>query len=114
MKGIFSSNPPSAKYSGFWDVNIVIAYLESLGPNANLSFKQLTLKLTVLLALTFLCRISELAAIEFDSIAVSDSGVKFALSKSRKNQKTGALKSFTLSRLNQNLSRVQWPAGPPT
>ena len=54
MKGIFTSNPPSAKYSGFWGVNVVIVYLESLGPTANLSFKQLTLKLKVLLALTSL------------------------------------------------------------
>jgi hypothetical protein len=64
-----------------------------------LSFKQLTLKLTVLLALTSLCRISELAAIEHGFIAVSNFGVKFALFKLRKNQKKGPLKSFALARL---------------
>jgi hypothetical protein len=78
---------------------VLIVYLSSLGPIANLLFIQLTLTLTVLLALTSLCRISELAAIEHDSIAVSNFGVKFALSKLRKNQK-GPLKSFVLVRLN--------------
>ena len=75
MKGIFSSNPPSAKYSGFWDINTVLVYLDSLGPNVSLNFKQLSLKLTILFAITSLCRVSELAAIEFSSITVSDFGV---------------------------------------
>ncbi|KZS06472.1 Uncharacterized protein APZ42_030056 [Daphnia magna] len=100
MKGIFSSNPPSAKYSGFWDINVVIAYLESLCPNTCLPFKHLSLELPTPLALSSLCRVSELVAIDFDSITVSDIGVKFALSKLRKNQHRGPLKSFTLKRMD--------------
>nr|CAH0108438.1 unnamed protein product [Daphnia galeata] len=52
-----------------------------------------------LLALTSLCRVSELAAIDFSSISVSDSSVEFALSKLRKNQRHGPLKTFVIARL---------------
>jgi hypothetical protein len=46
-----------------------------------------------MLALTSLCRVSELAAIDFSSISVSDSSVEFALSKLRKNKRHGPLKT---------------------
>jgi integrase len=102
MKGIFNLNPPSAKYCAFWDVNIVLSYLASLGPNAELPFDKLSSKLAMLLALTSMCRVSELAAIDFDSITVNDSGVRFALSKPRKNQHRGPLKTFLLTRLPED------------
>ena len=59
MTGAFNKNPPVPKYSGFWDVNTVVDYLITLGPNSGLSFPVLFKKLAVLLALSSLCRVSE-------------------------------------------------------
>ncbi|KZS13077.1 Uncharacterized protein APZ42_021816 [Daphnia magna] len=44
MKGIFHFNPPQPKYNGFWDVGVVLSYLESLGPNESLELKLLSSK----------------------------------------------------------------------
>jgi len=37
MQGIFNSNPPQPKYSGFWDASLVLTHLEGLGVDASLS-----------------------------------------------------------------------------
>ena len=41
LKGIFNSRPPTPRYTYTWDVSTVMSYLESLGPNEQLSLKQL-------------------------------------------------------------------------
>ena len=50
LKGIFELKPALPKYSEIWDVNIVLDYLKNLP--IQLSLKELTLKLNVLLCLT--------------------------------------------------------------
>ena len=62
MKGIFNKRPPLLRYSQTWKVHQVTSYLEGLGDNAELFFKQLARKLVVLLALTSAARGSEVAA----------------------------------------------------
>ena len=49
MKGIFHLRPPQPRYTKTWDVNKVLSYLKSLGPNDSLMLKQLTLKTGALL-----------------------------------------------------------------
>ena len=56
MKGVFNLKPTRARYSEIWDVNKVLLYLQSLSPIAKLSLKMLTLKLAMLIALTFASR----------------------------------------------------------
>jgi len=51
MTGFFNMKPPLPRYSHIWDVNLVLRYLQTLSPVASLSLKNLTLKLTMLLAL---------------------------------------------------------------
>ena len=51
MKGIFHLRPPQPRYTKTWDVNKVLSYLKSLGPNDSLSLKQLTLKTAALLTI---------------------------------------------------------------
>ena len=48
MKGIFHLRPPQTR----WDVNEVLCYLKSFGPNDSLSLKQLTLKTAALLKIS--------------------------------------------------------------
>ena len=51
MKGIFHLRPPKPRYTRTWDVNKVLSYLKSLGPNDSLTLKQLTLKTAALLTI---------------------------------------------------------------
>jgi site-specific recombinase XerD len=70
-----------------------------LGPNDGLSFSALSTKLAVLLALSSLCRVSELASIVKDSIVIDDEQAKFSLSVPRKSQRASALQVITLKKL---------------
>jgi hypothetical protein len=103
MLGIFNSNPPKPRYNSFWDIGSVLSYLEGLGPDTSLSFKNLSSKLVMLLALTSLFRVSEIAAIDFKSIVFSGPVVKFALSRLRKSQRKGSLQVFSLNRIGSSL-----------
>ena len=51
MKGIFHLRPPQPRYTKTWDVNKVLSYLKSLGPNDSLMLKQLILKTATLLTI---------------------------------------------------------------
>lgn len=62
MKGIFDKRPPLPRYTQTWKVHQVTSYLEGLGGNSELSLKQLSERLVVLLALTSAEKGSELAA----------------------------------------------------
>jgi hypothetical protein len=100
MQGIFNSSPPKPKYTGFWSTDTVLDYIESLGPDSGLSLTVLSKKLVILLALTSLFRVSEIASIDFSSMVFSGPAVKFALSKLRKSQtpsSAGAI--FSLKKL---------------
>lgn len=51
MKGVFNLRPPQPRYTTVWDANLVIQYFNRLGDNGDLSLKQLTQKLAMLLIL---------------------------------------------------------------
>ena len=59
MLGIFNSNPPKPRYKSFLIKNSVLPYL-----SAKISFKNISI-LAMILVLTSLFRVSEIAAIEF-------------------------------------------------
>jgi hypothetical protein len=52
MAGVFNKRPPMPKYNKTWEVSTVLEHVKSLGPNESLTMKELTHKLTMLLALT--------------------------------------------------------------
>lgn len=72
---------------------------EHLGVNDGLRTMQLSAKTALLLALTTLMRVSELAAIDARSVQFSSVGVSFSLLKYRKTQRSGALPSFSIKSL---------------
>ena len=51
MKRIFHLRPPQPRYTKTGDVNKVLSYLKSLGPNDSLMLKELTLKTAALLTI---------------------------------------------------------------
>ncbi|KAI8484025.1 hypothetical protein Bbelb_382880 [Branchiostoma belcheri] len=50
--GVFNRRPPRPRYLVTWDVNKVLTYLESFAPSRSLAIRDLTLKVTALMALT--------------------------------------------------------------
>lgn len=51
MKGVYNLRPPVSRYTHIWDVDKVLTYLRKLSPVKALTLKDLTLKLTILMAL---------------------------------------------------------------
>ena len=51
LKGVYHLRPPQPKYTGRWKVEDVLLYVSTLGPTDNLSIKDLTQKLAMLMAL---------------------------------------------------------------
>ena len=74
MLGMFHDRPPRPRYTETWDVDVVLRYLKGTGSPGDLSDRDLTLKLTMLLALTTACRGSEIRA--FKVSLVGDKGPK--------------------------------------
>ena len=52
IKGVFQSRPPLPRYSKTCDVNLVLQYIGSIGNTKELSLKNLTSELVMLVALT--------------------------------------------------------------
>ncbi|KAK4003501.1 hypothetical protein OUZ56_005261 [Daphnia magna] len=96
LNGCYNLNPPKPKYNCSWDPSIVIQFMAQLGKNESISFPSLTRKTATLLALASLLRVSELAAINFQSINFSEESVKFSLLKPRKAQHSGPLQTISI------------------
>ena len=62
LKGTFHSRPPSPRSSVTWDIQTVIDHIKALGNNETLSLKCLSQKLSILLAITSMERVSEIVA----------------------------------------------------
>jgi len=105
--GVYNKIPSAPKYSGFWDVDTVINFLIALGPNSDLPFNSLSRKLATLLALASLCRVSELANIDRNSIVLDNNQARFTLSKPRKSQRNSSLQVFSLEKLSPPLLASQ-------
>jgi hypothetical protein len=89
LKGAFNVRPPRAKYSATWDVNFVLMYLRRLSPVAELSLKDLTIKLTMLLALTTGQRGQTLHLLDLKNLAKGKE-YKFGFSVPLKHSRVGA------------------------
>ena len=62
LKGVYNSCPLQPRYLATWDV--VIRYFQSLGKNEPLTLKQLSQKLSLLMALVEASRVSELHTLD--------------------------------------------------
>ena len=60
MKGVFHLRPPTPRYTTTWDVLPVLQQLRSMHPLRDLSLKDLTLKLVMLMSLTQAARVQTL------------------------------------------------------
>ena len=77
LKGIFHDRPPLPRYSGTWNVQSVLNYLEGLGENKSLPLKPLSWKLTMLLALTRPSRSADSSQLDLSRRTYKPDGVCF-------------------------------------
>ena len=79
---IFNERPPQPRYQQAWDVKLVLDKFENLNDDNSLLFdKDLTEKLTMLLALASAGRSSEIDAFDIRFMSLSDEVVVFHLSQ---------------------------------
>ena len=72
MKGVYEMRPVLPKYQEIWDVSIALEFLETMHPVEGLTLKNLTLKLTMLLALTSAQRCQTLQALPLDNMRLNE------------------------------------------
>jgi len=85
MRGIYNSRPPIPQYCSTWDV------LKNQGDNQDLSLKELSGKLVILMAIVSANRTAELQALDLQFRSYSPDGVTFKLLTSlTKKRKVGA------------------------
>ena len=103
FKALFNLRPPKPKYTETWNVNVVLQFLTTQGPNENLQLKLLSEKLVMLLALSTMARVSDLVAIDRSSIKFDEEKVSFVLAKPRKAQREGNLHILEIRRLSDTV-----------
>ena len=89
LKGVFNSRPPLPRYFGTWDVQVVLTFIEGLGPSRDLSLRDLSLKLAMLLALTRPSRSADLCQLKVTRRRYTPDGVIFAPAELAKQSRPG-------------------------
>ena len=89
MSGVFNINPSVSRYQCIWDVSGVLQYLKSLSPVRDLSLKDLTLKIVMLIALVAACRVQTLALLSLSGMRKGKSGYYFTFDKNLKQSRPG-------------------------
>lgn len=90
LKGIFELKPSMPRYSVVWDVGTVFDYFLSMPVLEDLTLKQLTLKLTMLLALTTAQRCQTLACLDIELMQVMPDRIRFTLKEKLKTTRPGS------------------------
>ena len=89
MNGLYNVNPPIPKYGHTWEVHKVLAYLKTLGNNEDMHIRDLSLKLTTLIALTTACRASEIQNLDPKCMMDKGETLTFQLQRPTKVSKNG-------------------------
>ena len=78
VSGVFDLRPPKPRHMFVWDVKQVLDFVkEKFGDNDQLSNKELTLKVTILLALTTSSRISALDILDLNHMTKTSECCEF-------------------------------------
>lgn len=89
MKGVFQLRPTLPRYTAVWDIRLVLNYLRKLSPLKDLGLRDLTFKLTMLLALTSAQRIQTLHKLRFDNMTCKNGSVEFYVTDLLKQSRPG-------------------------
>ena len=95
LKGAFNQNPPTPRYSHFWDVGLVLQFIRQLGENNVLSLKWISIKTAMLMALTRPSRSADLSQLNVRLRTYTHKGVIFQPSHlSKQSRSSKPLKEF--------------------
>ena len=89
IKGIYNRHPPMPIYVKIWDINKVLNYIDSLPVNEELSYKQLTQKLVVLLMILGARRKQALHSVQIDNVVLDENACVLLPNKVLKHSKPG-------------------------
>ena len=89
IKGVFELRPSLPRYQEIWDVSIVLKYLTTLHPAKGLNLKNLTLKVTMLMALLTGQRCQTLQALSVKDMTVTAGRCVFQLTSLLKTSRPG-------------------------
>ena len=86
MKGIYVAKPP---LTAAWDVSKVTDHLRTLVPLESLSFKDLSKKLVLLLALSSAERVQTLQALNINNMSIEETKIVFTVVQRLKTSRPG-------------------------
>ncbi|XP_064635165.1 uncharacterized protein LOC135492550 [Lineus longissimus] len=89
MRGLFNLRPALPKAVVTWDVSVVLAHLRSLSPVTELSLKQLSIKVVMLMALLTGARCQTLHLIDIRNISLSETVLKIRFGDLLKQTRPG-------------------------
>lgn len=89
LKGTFELRPSLPRYSTIWDVGTVLTYLQSFPVLDDLTLKQLTLHLTMLLALVTAQRTQTLSKLDTSCMQETTTGIIFTIRDTLKTTRPG-------------------------
>ena len=89
LRGVFAERPALPRYEVTWDVGVVFDYLKKLDPPQSLSLKDLSFKLTMLLALLAGQRHQTLKFLDIFNMSITADQVKFRVSDVLKHTRPG-------------------------
>ena len=87
LAGVYNIRPPQPRYTFIWDVKKVIDILATLNSPGELKVKDLTLKSTMLVALTLAVRASEIGFLDIRYLIKHSSGYTFHFRKNTQTSK---------------------------
>ena len=88
VKGVYEKNPPAPRYQKFWDVGRVFSMFKAWGKNKDLTLKDLTLKLAMLLLLVSSQRGQTILALNLEGLIV-DTSITFKMKTLLKHNRLG-------------------------
>lgn len=89
MTGIFNKNPPRPRYMQMWDVNKVLSYIIGMENNKDLSLKEISMKLCMLMALASASRSSEIHKFDIENMNITEDEIIFTLKSLTKSRRMG-------------------------
>ena len=110
LKGSYNQNPPTPRYSHFWDVGVVLRFFGQLGTNASLPLKWISIKTAMLMALTRPSRSADLSKLDIRFRTYTAKGVIFQpthLSKQSRSSKPIKEFFFPLYTTDENICPVR-------
>ena len=110
MQGTFNQNPPiTNSRHRTWDINIILDFLLTLGENEAMLINTLAGKAILLILLTTMCRLNDVAQLQMSLMQVHQKETVFTLAKPTK---TFTMKSHIAQRNLQKLTLKKFSANP--